>query len=1288
MARAMTASRELNLLRGRKLVSTHRVWLLCTGLVCFSVGSTSINVGIAADEADFYLKQIKPLLRERCYSCHGPLKQEAGLRLDTVSAMQQGGENGPAFVTADLEASLIIQKVSAADESVRMPPEGKPLTTEQIEALRRWISAGATPPEGETPEPDPREHWSFQPPTRPPLPQVKNAAWVRNPIDLFIAREHERLGLTPGPEADPAVLMRRVYVDLVGVPPTREELRTFLNQHEETGDQAYDQLVDRLLDSPQYGERWGRHWMDVWRYSDWYGRRSVNDVRNSAPHIWRWRDWIVRSLNDDRSYAEMVSMMLAADELKPGDDSEVVATGFIVRNWYSLNYDTWMRDMVEHTGKAFLGVRLNCNLCHDHKYDPIAQEDHFRFRAFFEPLEFRHDRVPGGPPLAKYIRYNPKSGSSLSPTPAGLARIYEENLKAETFVYRGGDAREIIKDKPPVQPGVPAVFRGTLPLVSPVTLPPQSYYPGVKAFVREQETAAARSALATAEKEYAAIQAEYDAQLPAVQQQFVAAQQKLTDAEKAIPPEEKPKPQITDVDKSLIGHWRFEGDGDELFLSDHSGRNHKLQRVTGNDPPVSPFQVPVATIGMGSSFPPSPVINAAAESEIVTAANRQAAQFHQHQNFAFLAAEPHADFAVERFSFETLLHIAVSSPNMNRTMVELPGSYVFLHRGLDDKSSELRLLYYNAAGETREIVTAGGDQPLLLATGHDYYVALVMEGDQVTLGIRNLTSRGDLQTRSVPRNPAGQNFSTLARPEPSGPLRIGNSDGTGRHVGLMDEVRLWNRPLSITDLELLSTPQQQNLVVRAAQQEVQSAQLNLDAVTAKLESAQAKVALAQAQIKSIEARIAADDIRFLGATGDVHESSKQAFQAEKAATLASSQFQLAQAKNELLQNRITLTSLSATKDPAGKDAVANEAAAKEATAKESAAKAAVVKAEQAMQAAQTAVQNAVAETMKEGESYAPFSPEYPVTSTGRRSALAHWLADPGHPRTSRVAVNHIWLRHFGRALVEPVYDIGPSAKDPTHRDLINWLSVEFTDHNWSMKWLHRLIVTSSTYRLASSVSSNDAALKAEIQRCQAIDKDNRFYWMANARRLEAEVVRDSLLHLSGELDNTIGGPELDNVQDIVSKRRSLYFLLHPEDGGTMPFISLFDPPDPSDCYRRSETLIPQQALAMVNGELTQQCSRRLTQRLLSSIAAEGEASNDAFISAAFAQILSRQPTSAELELCREFLAQQINGVTTANAAGQLPVANAASGPSPVPEIRAKESLIRTLFNHHEFITIH
>ena len=158
---------------------------------------------------------------------------------------------------------------------------------------------------------------------------------------------------------------------------------------------AYEAIVDRLLASPQYGERWGRHWMDVWRYSDWDGFGA--EVRESQPHIWRWRDWIVESLNGDMPYDRMIVEMLAADETGPCDAQHLRATGFLVRNWYKFNRNVWLDDTVEHTAKAFLGITLNCARCHDHKYDPIAQTDYYPFRAFFEPYAVRTDRVPGQP---------------------------------------------------------------------------------------------------------------------------------------------------------------------------------------------------------------------------------------------------------------------------------------------------------------------------------------------------------------------------------------------------------------------------------------------------------------------------------------------------------------------------------------------------------------------------------------------------------------------------------------------------------------------------------------------------------------------------------------------------------------------------------------------------------------------------------------------------------------------------------------------------------------------------
>lgn len=341
-----------------------------------------------------YLREIKPILKARCYSCHSSLKQESGLRLDSGSMIRKGSDHG-SVITPGQSDGRLLERIRSTDMNKRMPPEGAPLAEGQIERITSWIQQGAPFPDDEQPESDPRSHWSFQQPIRPKIAvDDPNAIGINNPIDALIAQERLRHGLVPQPLAPKQILLRRISLDLIGLPPSRDEPQSFVA--DESPD-AYDKVVERLLNSPQYGERWGRHWMDIWRYSDWYGRRYVPDVWNSAPQIWRWRDWIVKSLNEDKGYDQMVAQMLAADEIVPDDDEAGYATGYLIRNWYALNPNDWMRSNVEHTGKAFLCLTFNCAHCHDHKYDPISQDDYFRLRAFFEPISIRQDRVAGEP---------------------------------------------------------------------------------------------------------------------------------------------------------------------------------------------------------------------------------------------------------------------------------------------------------------------------------------------------------------------------------------------------------------------------------------------------------------------------------------------------------------------------------------------------------------------------------------------------------------------------------------------------------------------------------------------------------------------------------------------------------------------------------------------------------------------------------------------------------------------------------------------------------------------------
>ncbi|NCF84969.1 MAG: DUF1549 domain-containing protein, partial [Verrucomicrobiaceae bacterium] len=432
-----------------------RVRLRCNLLLAAGLLSLVTNV-VAAD----YLTEMKPLLRERCYACHGALKQKGGLRVDTVEAMRQS----KVIVPGDPMASIMIERVSTGELDDRMPPEheGEPLTPEEVDWLTSWIIADAPAPEDEQPEADPEKHWAFQPIARPPVPPHPNA-WVRNPIDAFIAQGHEAKELQPQGEASRLILLRRLSFDLLGLPPTAKAIERC--QTDPSPD-WYDALVARLLDDPQHGERWARHWMDIWRYSDWWGLNQ--QLRNSQKHIWHWRDWIVESLNEDAPYDEMVRQMLAADELYPTELSKLRATGFLARNYFIFNRTQWMDETVEHVSKAFLGLTMNCAKCHDHKYDPIEHSDYYRLRAFFEPYHVRTDRIPGEPDLAK----------------DGIPRAFDALLDQPTYRYIRGEEKQ--PDKSTVMdPGVPELLSFKELEVVPVSLPAEAFHPERRAWVME-----------------------------------------------------------------------------------------------------------------------------------------------------------------------------------------------------------------------------------------------------------------------------------------------------------------------------------------------------------------------------------------------------------------------------------------------------------------------------------------------------------------------------------------------------------------------------------------------------------------------------------------------------------------------------------------------------------------------------------------------------------------------------------------------------------------------------------
>jgi hypothetical protein len=277
---------------------------------------------IASARSPDYEAEIKPLLKEYCGSCHSQLKQKGGLRLDAGALIFRGGKHGAAITAGQSDSSLIIQRVTSTDAEQRMPREGKPLAPEKIDLLRRWIDGGAAFPKGEIVARPPTEHWSFQPVRRPPVPAVKDSTWVRNAIDAFVLSKLESQGLQPAPHATPMSLLRRLNLDLLGLPPEREAQENFAR---EPTDLSLDQRVDVLLAQSGYGERWARHWLDVARYADSNGYERDAE----KPMVWRYRDYVINALNADKPFDRFMMEQIAGDELEDRSPESVIATGFL-----------------------------------------------------------------------------------------------------------------------------------------------------------------------------------------------------------------------------------------------------------------------------------------------------------------------------------------------------------------------------------------------------------------------------------------------------------------------------------------------------------------------------------------------------------------------------------------------------------------------------------------------------------------------------------------------------------------------------------------------------------------------------------------------------------------------------------------------------------------------------------------------------------------------------------------------------------------------------------------------
>ena len=1053
-----------------------------------------------------FVEQVRPVLETQCLDCHGGKFKQAGLNISTRELLLRGSDNGVVIVPGNAQDSLLVKKIKHEHEPA-MPYKRKKLSEKVIAQIVEWINAGApydeplkmsTSVEQVISQENGSDHWAFKAPIRAALPVVKNRAWVLNPIDTFIASEHEKRGLKPLPPADKRVLLRRVYLDLIGLPPTPEEIRAFLSDHSLN---AYEKVVNKLLASPRYGERWGRHWMDIWRYSDWYGSRETDELFNSQRHIWRWRDWIIESLNQDKGYDRMIMEMLAGDEIAPNDPQVLRATGYLGRNWHISSRNVWLQDTVEHTAAGFLGITLKCARCHDHKYDPIAQEEYYNFRAFFEPYDVRIDRVPGQPDwtkdgLSRVFDSEPREATTAAPL---LPAIYRE-----TYRFIRGDEKDPDRSKP-LSPGVPEVLGNHEIKIHPLPLPLEAYNPDLRPFVHQDLIAQAKTEIERAK-----------AALAKANQTLAKAQQRVAE--------------LPFLKKELI---RTSQTGEDP--SDVSARTNSSASLSESFLSLRPF-----LLGM------------AAKKQLV-------------------------------------------SPALPRGENRGEGTVTF-EEGIQPLLEKHCLLCHNSQTPKSELALDSLDA--ILEGGALNGPAVIARKSRQSPLILYL--RGDKK----PRMPLG------GTPLPE------------EQIALIEK---WIDQLPEED-----------------------PRLTLDRAEAARALAEKQLALAEANLPALEARIAADKAQYADSPDpQAQRLAKLAQKAERQANILKAETNLLRAQQRLIQAE----SKSKPQDERAK--------------------------QKNVEAARKQLEAAVATLAQSVETYTPIAKPYPNTSTGRRSALAGWIASKQNPLTARVAINHMWLRHFGKPLVPTVANFGKNGRPPTHPELLDWLASELMEKNWSMKAMHRLMVTSSTYRMQSSAGDPK---HFNI----SVDPENRYLWRMNPRRMEAEVVRDTVLYLAGQLETAMGGPELEESIGEESRRRSVYYRHTPES--QMVFLKIFDEAEATECYARKESIVPQQALALANSKLTLTQARLLARHISDQIGSN--AGKAEFVVAAFEIVLGQLPSTQERAASEKFLSEQAELFRDAKkltpfrsgSGGEIP-------PAADPHLRARENLVQALLGHNEFVTI-
>jgi cytochrome c553 len=1264
----------------------------------------------SADDIEFFEKQVRPVLVETCQKCHGDRKQEGGLRLDSRAGLLKGGDSGAAIESGKPDESLLVEAIAYADD-IKMPPKGK-LSDDKIAALTEWVRRGAPwPPEkigaDKSGEFDlaarKAKQWVFQPLRLVSPPVVNDESWPLSAVDRFVQSKLEEARLAPAPAADRRTLLRRVTFDLIGLPPATGEIDAFLADN---SPQAFERVVNRLLDSPRYGERWARHWLDLVRYAETHGHEFDFEM----PLAFEYRDYVIRALNADVPYNDFVVEHVAGDLLgnprrHPSErfNESIIGTGF----WYlgeashspvDVRADEATRadNQIDVFGKTFLAQTLGCSRCHDHKFDALSTKDYYALSGYLQSS--RYDEVCVDPPEERI---------------AVIARL-EELQREETRLLRSAAAESARTSAARIADCLLASLAVLRPefdktLEVALSAPAESADTVFEDFEKATYSGWTATGNAFGEVPNRRPLPDYQGEIGALGQGFVNSHSALDKQGKRTATDELTGTLTSRQFKIshpyihfLIGGGAHAGKTCLNLLVDGkaartaTGRNENrmdwatfdVRELAGKEARIE--IVDLERGGWGNIGVDQIIFSNSAVPRLLDGRISAAAKKYRINAGDLTKWVVHLQGAAlknpqDPFHLWALLASRTGGPATDEVQTFIAGRI----------TSEAALTRRSESQSERFTVFEDFSK--------DGFAGWFIEGDAFGSGPVEVFARAPAASESLtlPR-------STLGGPVAHSGWLCNRLEGTLRsQTFTIDKNRILYHMagkgtkvnLIIDSYQLIRNPIYGGLAI--ALDKPDELQWYAQDVS-KWVGHNAYIEL----IDSGDGFVAIDRVLFSD-EGPPTESPNAVSKWILDERDLNSSAKIAQSYNRLVEKSLNDWSVAkpratAISDPAAErqllhwilagnadDSLARTLAVSrpeldkklKGFAEEKAKLESAIRYKRKVMAMVDGTPeddrvhvrgspHKFGDVVPRRFLEALAGPEQPAPATGSgRLELARRMIDPANPVLARVMVNRLWKHHFGEGLARTPDDFGNMGQPPTHPELLDYLTNEFVKQGWSIKNLHRLLVLSRSYQMAST---------AVDPRADEIDPQNRLWHKMNLRRLEAEAIRDSILAVSGRLDEKMYGPGVNPHLTPFMVGRGRPGASGPLDGDgrrtiyvnvrrnfLAPMLLAFDYPIPfSTIGRRSVSNVPAQALALMNSPFVLQQAEVWARRVLSQASDDKDRIREMYV-AAFA----RPPTAKEEQNALAFLAEQSR---------QYPAAET---------FRPWADLAHVVFNVKEFILI-